>query len=94
MGLRHWGRVLGHLKEPTLWNLPTHTLGMSSRGGGDGGGRALLLPLPPEWGGELDGKPLPLALPGHMFRFLLVRPWGSIPTLPRGTGKEDLPTPS
>ena len=26
-GCRHWGRVLGHLKGPTCWNIPTHTVG-------------------------------------------------------------------
>ena len=45
-GCRHWGRVLGCLKGPTLWNLPIHIGGISSRGGGDGGGRVLPLPLP------------------------------------------------
>ena len=45
-GCRHWGRVLGHLKGPTFQDLPTHIVGISLRGGGDGGGRALPLPLP------------------------------------------------
>ena len=40
------GRVLGHLRGPTLWNLPTLRVGIFSRGGGDGGGRTLPPPLP------------------------------------------------
>ena len=91
-GCRHWGRVLGHLKGPTCWNLPTCTVGRwSLRGGGDGGDRALLLPLPPGWGGEFNGKPLPLAMPGHVIGVLCVKPWGSIPALPRGTSGEEDP---
>ena len=44
-GCKHMGRVLGCLKGPKFQNLPTHAVGISSRGGGDGGGRALPLPL-------------------------------------------------
>ena len=61
------------------------------KGGGDGGGRALLLPLPPGWDGKFDGKPLPLAMPGHMLRLLPIKPQGTIPALPRGTGGEEDP---
>ena len=60
-------------------------------GGGDGGDRALPLPLLPGWGGELDGKPLPLVLPGHVFGLPLVKPWGTVPTLPRRTGEKEDP---
>ena len=60
-------------------------------GGGDGGGRALPLPLPLEWGGKFDGKPLALAMPGHMLELLPVKPRGTIPTLPRETGGEEDP---
>ena len=45
-GCRHQGRLLGCLRGPTSWNLPTHTVGISSRDGGDGGSRVLPLPFP------------------------------------------------
>ena len=94
-GCRHWGRGLGHLKGPIFYNLSNLGVGIFSRGGGDGGGRALVLPLPPGWGGEFDGKPLPLTILRHML-LLPVKPQGTIPTLPREIGGKipNLPPPS
>ena len=96
-GCRHCGRVLGCLKGTLFWNLTTCVVGISLRGGGDGGGRALPLPLPPGrgepgWGGQFDGNPLPLVLPGHVP--LPTKPWGIIPALPRGTNEVEDPPPS
>ena len=80
--------VLGHLKGPTFWTLPTLGVGIFLRGGGDGGGRPLPLPLPPGWGGEFDGKSLPLTMLGNML-LLPVKHQGAIPTLPREIGGEE-----
>ena len=79
--------VLGHLKGlvGSCWNFPTHTVGRGFWRGGEG--RALPLLLPPGWGGELEGKPLPLAT--HVHGFLPVKSLGTILTLPTGMGGEE-----
>ena len=56
-GCRHQGWVLSHLKGPTFWNLPTLTVGIFSRGGEMGGGRALSMPLPNHMEGLLVFSP-------------------------------------
>ena len=85
--------VLGHLKGPvgSCWNLPTHIVG---RGGGDGGGRALPLPLPPGWGEKCRGRPLCLIdhverPPGHLSMRLLII--FVAPALPCWMGGEEDP---
>ena len=44
----------------------------------------------PGWGGEFEGKPLPLAMVG----LLPVKSQGTIPSLPSGTDGEQYPGPS
>ena len=54
--------MFGHLKGPmgVFWSLPTLAVGRGSRGG-----KALPLPLPPGWVGEVAGTHVP-GFPGSL----------------------------
>ena len=99
MGLETSVHGIGMSQKASMLESPyLHKVGRwSSRGGGDGGGRALPLPLPPGWGGEYRGRSLPLAdhvdrPPRHLSTKLLII--FGVPALPHWIGGEEDPRPS